>query len=570
MGAIDLHVHSLRSDGSLSPKELVDYAVEKGLKAMAITDHDTVDAIDEMLEYAKDKPIEIIPGIEYSTEYNKKDVHIVGLFINHKSPVFVKYLENFKQSRLNRNYKLCSNLQKAGIDIEYDKLVDMFPKAVITRAHYAKYLLNEGYVKSINEAFDRYVGDHTPYFVHREKITPQEVIKVTLQAGGIPVLAHPILYGMGKEQLEILVSTLKNYGLMGMETIYSTYTPSEERQMKALAKKNGLLQSGGSDFHGANKPKLDLATGYGRLYIDEEILTNMKKTLEEKNTNKNTKILFTDLDGTLLTSEKIISSKTRQSILNMLEAGHHFVLASGRPLKSIQMVLEASGLMDDLLKIRETKPTGGIYITAYNGAIIFDCVENKIIQEYKVPLETAQKLFDEAIEKNIHIHTYAGNIIVSIAEDAELDFYRKNIVMPYVIETKLVNAVEESVYKLIAIEIEDKTKLDDFRSYIENSELGNKLNCTFSNSKYLEFYSKKAGKGEALVNLCNILNVKVSDSVAAGDEENDREMIMAAGVGVVMMNGNEALKLKADYVTENDNNNDAIAEIIERFFIDNN
>ena len=180
------------------------------------------------------------------------------------------------------------------------------------------------------------------------------------------------------------------------------------------------------------------------------------------------------------------------------------------------------------------------------------------------------KVFDKAIEKNIHIHTYAGNIIVSMAEDEELDFYRKNIIMPYVIETKLDKVIDGSVYKLIAIELDDKTRLDEFREYMENSELGTKLNCTFSNSKYLEFYSNKAGKGESLVNLCNILNVDVSNSVAAGDEENDREMIRAAGVGAVMINGNEALKAEADYVTKNDNNNDAIAEIIYRFFLDNN
>ena len=179
-------------------------------------------------------------------------------------------------------------------------------------------------------------------------------------------------------------------------------------------------------------------------------------------------------------------------------------------------------------------------------------------------------MFDRSIKKNIHIHTYAENIIVSIAEDAELDFYRKNIVLPYIVETDLSKAVKESVYKLITIELEDKTRLEAFRNEIENSELGNELNCTFSNSKYLEFYSKRAGKGNALVNLCNLLNVKVSNSVAAGDEENDREMIMAAGVGAVMANGNEALKADADYVTRNDNNNDAIAEVIERFFMDNN
>ena len=124
----------------------------------------------------------MIVSIPYPTEYNGRDVHILGLFIDYKTPVFQEYLTRFQQSRTNRNYKLCANLQSAGIPITYEMLVDSFPNAVITRAHYASYLLEKGYVKSRNEAFDRYLGDHTPYFVHREKITPEEVIEVTLKA----------------------------------------------------------------------------------------------------------------------------------------------------------------------------------------------------------------------------------------------------------------------------------------------------------------------------------------------------------------------------------------------------
>ena len=247
MGFVDLHVHSCRSDGTMTPHELVDYALEKGLSALALTDHDTIDGLDEIMEYAKDKPIEIIPGIEYSTEYNQRDVHIVGLFIDYKAPVFLEYLVRFKQSRTDRNYKLCANLQNAGIDITYEALMEAYPNAVITRAHYAGFLLDHGYVKSRNEAFERYLGDHTPYFVHREKITPEEVIEVTRKAGGIPILAHPTLYKLGREQLDILVGRLTEAGLMGMECYYSTYTPAETRQMKALAEQYHLLPSGGSD-----------------------------------------------------------------------------------------------------------------------------------------------------------------------------------------------------------------------------------------------------------------------------------------------------------------------------------
>ena len=153
--------------------------------------------------------------------------------------------------------------------------MEAFPGAVITRAHYAKLLLSKGYVKSMKEAFDRYLGDHTPYFVHREKITPQEVIQVTLQAGGVPILAHPTLYKLGKEQLDILVATLTEQGLKGIECLYCTYTASDEREMKALADKYHLLPSGGSDFHGANKPGLDLGVGYGKLYVPEEYMSKL-------------------------------------------------------------------------------------------------------------------------------------------------------------------------------------------------------------------------------------------------------------------------------------------------------
>lgn len=278
MGQIDLHVHSTKSDGTYTPTELVNYALEKGLTAFALTDHDTVDGIDEALEAAKGKPITVIPGIEYSTEYLNRDVHIVGLFIDYKAPAFVKYLQRFKESRDTRNYKLCANLQNAGFDISYEELMEAFPGAVITRAHYAKLLLSKGYVKSISEAFDRYLGDHTPYFVHREKITPQEVIQVTLQAGGVPILAHPTLYKLGKEQLDILVATLTEQGLKGIECLYCTYTASDEREMKALADKYHLLPSGGSDFHGTNKPGLDLGVGYGKLYVPEEYMTDLKTT----------------------------------------------------------------------------------------------------------------------------------------------------------------------------------------------------------------------------------------------------------------------------------------------------
>ncbi len=293
---IDLHVHSTRSDGTYTPKELVDYAVLKGLKAFALTDHDTVDGLDEAIQYAEalrqkqaenlqaaacDKAAckhipEVIPGIEFSTEYQGRDIHIVGLYIDYKDKEFTRYLQSFIDSRTLRNQKMCRLLTEAGIDISYDKLLEEFPGSVITRAHYAKYMLNHGYIKSIKEAFERYVGDNCPYFVPREKVTPAQAVELTLKAGGVPILAHPILYHMSDARLDKLVAELTESGLMGIEAIYSTYCTADERKIRNLAKKYKLLISGGSDFHGSNKPGLGLGVGYGKLYVPDEVLDNIK------------------------------------------------------------------------------------------------------------------------------------------------------------------------------------------------------------------------------------------------------------------------------------------------------
>lgn len=341
---VDLHVHSNRSDGTYSPTELVDYAMEKGLAAFALTDHDTVDGLDEAISYAEelrqkrprsreakdlresgalkdmDTPMdaallqppiipEVIPGIEFSTEYSDapapseidapnelreqmpqttprermgQDVHIVGLYIDYRSQHFRAQLQEFVDSRTSRNHKMCRLLREAGIDVTYEKLQEEFPGAVITRAHYARYMLTHGYIGSIPEAFERYIGDRCPCYVPREKVTPVQAVKLILEAGGIPVLAHPILYHMSDARLDALTAELKNAGLIGIEAVYSTYKPHEERQIRALAKKYDLLISGGSDFHGANKPGLDLGTGYGNLFVPLGILDNLKGSLPPK------------------------------------------------------------------------------------------------------------------------------------------------------------------------------------------------------------------------------------------------------------------------------------------------
>lgn len=285
---IDLRVHSNCSDGTFSPKELVEYALTHNISAFALTDHDTVAGLDEAIAHAKALSakvcaanpygalLEVIPGIEFSTEYEGKDIHIVGLFIDYHSDLFKKQIASFVDSRTIRNEKMCALLQQHGINISYAALLAAYPGAVITRAHYAKFLLEHDYVKSMSEAFDRYLGDYAPCFVPREKVTPAQAVSLIRAVGGVPVLAHPTLYHLSHARLEKLITDLKAAGLLAMEGIYATYSAAETRQMQDLAQKYELLISGGSDFHGDNKPGLSFGTGYGKLYLHEEILEKIK------------------------------------------------------------------------------------------------------------------------------------------------------------------------------------------------------------------------------------------------------------------------------------------------------
>lgn len=289
MKIVDLHVHSTKSDGTFTPTELVQYAIEKGLSAFALTDHDTTEGIDEAIEAAnrhneaikngiiEGLPLEVIPGIEFSTEYMGKDIHILGLYIDYNSSAFKEKIQEFVDSRILRNQKMCASLACDGIDITYEKLLEENPDAVITRSHYAKYLLNHGYTTSMKEAFERYIGDHCKHFIPREKITPMQAVNLINEVGGLAFLAHPTLYHMSNRVLEGLIQELKEAGLAGIEAVYCTYTQGEEAQMRKFASKYDLLISGGSDFHGSIKPKLDLAVGYGKLFIPESILDEIKE-----------------------------------------------------------------------------------------------------------------------------------------------------------------------------------------------------------------------------------------------------------------------------------------------------
>ena len=272
----DLHVHSCFSDGTYTPTELAAYAKEKGLKAFALTDHDTVLGLNEAAAAGKALGIEVIPGIEFSTNYRGKDIHVLGLGIDWKDPLFLDRLNEFRDSRDLRNRKMIRRMADRGVDITYEKMREDFPDSTWTRANFARYLVDHKYVKSAREAFNRYVGDEAPCFVPREKVTPFQAVELIRQNGGLAVLAHPVLYRLSDEELDTLTAGLKACGLNGIEAIYSTYHWYDETHIKKLARKHGLSVTGGSDFHGSNKPGIDLGVGRGNLKIPYDLWPALK------------------------------------------------------------------------------------------------------------------------------------------------------------------------------------------------------------------------------------------------------------------------------------------------------
>lgn len=283
---IDLHVHSNHSDGTLSPEALVSLARDSGVTAFALTDHDTLCGIQQAKDAAAlpdggFSPV-IIPGTEISAAYKKRDIHILGLFIDETNPALSQALEEAARARDERNETMAARFRDLGIPLTTEDLRKNNPDTIITRAHFAQYLLAYHYVSSWEEAFSRYLGYDAPCFVPREYMNPERAISLILQAGGIPVLAHPLLYKLPPAELEALIKQLTDAGLKGLEVYYSSNTRFDEQICYSLANRFGLLMTGGSDFHGDNKPNLYLGTGRNNnLNIPESLLAPLCGALDK-------------------------------------------------------------------------------------------------------------------------------------------------------------------------------------------------------------------------------------------------------------------------------------------------
>ncbi len=276
-GSIDLHVHSTASDGSFSPKQLVKMAKEIGLVALALTDHDTIDGLYEAQTEAKKLNVNFVPGVEISVKFDGPGhFHLLGYFIDYEEPILVDTLKKLKEARATRNQQMLLKLQQMGIPITWEDVVRVSGGGEIGRPHMARILVEKGIVKDTEEAFSRYLAKGAPAYVPKARLDPKEAINIIHKAKGLTSLAHPYYLKLSNEDLIKYVALLKDFGLDAIEAYYTDHSLEYTNFCLNLAKKFNLLVTGGSDFHGANKPEIRLGIGKGSLFVPEEIYWKLK------------------------------------------------------------------------------------------------------------------------------------------------------------------------------------------------------------------------------------------------------------------------------------------------------
>ncbi len=277
MGHVDLHLHTTASDGVLSPSEIVRYAKAKGLQAIAITDHDTIDGCEEGLAEGERIGFEVIPGIEISAEHSPGSMHILGFFLDIHHPLLNERLEYLQKARAERNPKMVAKLNELGIDITYEEVLKASGGGQVGRPHFANVLLEKKVVRSFQEAFDRFLKKGAPAYVDKFRFTPKEALRFIHEAGGVAVLAHPNTLGVnGYSELEKVVLQLVDEGLQGIEVYYPEHSAAEVAHYKTLAERYSLLSTGGTDYHGIEKNELDIGVGRGEMKLPYAIVENMK------------------------------------------------------------------------------------------------------------------------------------------------------------------------------------------------------------------------------------------------------------------------------------------------------
>lgn len=264
------------------------------------------------------------------------------------------------------------------------------------------------------------------------------------------------------------------------------------------------------------------------------------------------KLLFTDLDGTLLNNESRVSPGTKAFLDEFLAAGNKLILSSGRPRDSVLEVKQNAGLTQS-----------GILLICSNGTQVYDCDRKETIMEKRLPLPYVSYLQEQAEKYHVHIQTYREDAIVSPADDDEIRFYRRKIHLPLVVSPKLTDALAQAPYKMLAISLDDFARLEAFRLGIAKWAQG-KIQTIYSSKIYLELFEHTAGKGNAVRFVCSHFGVPLSDAYAAGDADNDISMLEAAGCGIAMANATDQVKAAADVVTDLDNDQDGLADMMRK------
>ncbi|MFA4991701.1 MAG: PHP domain-containing protein [Candidatus Omnitrophota bacterium] len=269
----DLHVHTHLSDGTFSPEKAVEYAKMAGLDAIAITDHDSCEAITPAIVRGEGLGVEVIPGVELTAEWGEDEIHILGYFIDWRDDGFKERLASIAKVRQERAKKILALLRERGIEINYDELLESGCLGSIGRLHIANLLYKKGAVSSLRDAFGKYIGNDGPCYVKKFKLSPREAIDMIKGVGGVSVLAHPKTINLEGTTLEDAVKTLVRDGIQGMEVYHSDHNAKDARDFMALAEKNGLLAAGGSDCHGLGKGKVLM----GKVKIPYELVERLRK-----------------------------------------------------------------------------------------------------------------------------------------------------------------------------------------------------------------------------------------------------------------------------------------------------
>ncbi len=279
----DLHLHTTASDGTMGPAELVRYAQEKGLKVIAITDHDTIEGLPEGLQEGKKVGLEVIPGVELSADASSGTMHLLGYYIDPACAELADKLRVLQQARMERNLTMVEKLRGLGLPIALSEVKAAPEEGQIGRPHFAYTMVQKGYAQNIQDAFDRYLGKGRPAYVEKFRFSPAEAIHFIRKAGGITVLAHPFTLKQAEpEDFEALIRELKEKGLDGIEVYYPEHSDGQKRLYRDMAKKYGLVISAGSDFHGLNKDAVDLGEGYGDRKLTYGLIETLKARREQR------------------------------------------------------------------------------------------------------------------------------------------------------------------------------------------------------------------------------------------------------------------------------------------------